>query len=702
MGVFNTLRVKMGTVLIVLIGLSILAFLLTDLLGQNSVLFGGSQNEVGEIAGETISLERYQNKVEEFKYNYQLNTGRSPSDNELSSLRQQAWDYLLVETAFQEQYEELGVTVTDQELVDMVQGNNISPIVRQNFTDPQTGEFDKQRVIQIIRNISSMPAQQQQQWYQFENSLPPARKRDKYDQLLMQTSFATTAEAQREYKKSTATVEAEYLYVPFYSISDSAVNVTDEELKAYLNEHKEQYKVEQTRTLNYVTFPIEPSGEDSLYLREEMEQLKTEFEQVEDDSAFARANSDRANAYKTYAISDLPKILASNTVIIKEGDVLGPYIENGAYILYKTSKIYDDTVYSVKASHVLIKAEDDTDEAEAAAKQEANDVLRKARAGEDFAELAKEYSDGPTATKGGDLGWFKEGMMVDEFNEAVFAKQGTGVINEVIKTQFGYHIIKVTEEKTAKTYKVATIEREILPSEDTRNKTYERAARFQYDNKTHSEFMAAAEEAGYRVRNSGKVNTSQRTIGALGNSREIVRWAFTDASMNKVSKVFELNDDYVVAVLTGKTEEGYASVDDVRAQLTREVKKKLQGEQIKEKLNGLSGTLQEMATAYGDDANVYSTSDLKLSATNLPSVGQAPKVIGALFGMENGATSKPLEANNGIVIAKLIAKTPAPEVADYNSYKTQLEQSRKNRVSFAVKNAIEEHADITDERYKFY
>jgi peptidyl-prolyl cis-trans isomerase D len=703
MGVFNTLRVKMGSVLIALIGLSILAFLLTDLLGPDSMLLGGGRsNDVGEIAGETINLPEYQRKVEEFKNNFRAGNGRAPSDQEMTSIRQQAWDFLIIEKAFQKQYDELGLEVTNEELVDMVQGNNISPIVRRNFSNPQTGEFNKEQVVNIIRNIAQAPAEQQAQWFSFESSLVPARARTKYDELLGKSTYITRAEAERAYQKENESADVEYLYIPYYSVTDSLVSPSDAELRNYFNENIEEYKTDASRTISYVSFELLPSGEDSTYIREEIEELKKEFSNVEDDSAYARLNSDRSNSYKTYPIAQLPKILASNTNILKDGDVIGPFIEDGAYILYKTSKIYEDTISSIKASHILIEAEDDSDAADANAKKEAREVLQKARSGQDFAELAKDYSDGPSATRGGDLGWFKEGQMVNEFNEAVFAKSGTGVINELVKTEYGYHIINVTEEKTAKTYDIATIHRDILPTESTRDNLYRKADLFAASNKNYAEFSAAAKEQIYNVRTSGKMSPSQRSIGTLGAARPIVRWAFTDASVGKVSEVFETDTHFVVAVLTNKSEKGEAEFEDVRALVSRAVKEDLKGEKIKEKLSGLSGSLSEIASSYGADANVYSSSDVKISSNSLPNVGQAPAVIGTIFGIELNTQSQPLEAKNGIVILNVLNRTPAPEVADYNSYKDQLAQSRRNNVSFEIKSAIEEKADIVDERYKFY
>jgi peptidyl-prolyl cis-trans isomerase D len=157
-----------------------------------------------------------------------------------------------------------------------------------------------------------------------------------------------------------------------------------------------------------------------------------------------------------------------------------------------------------------------------------------------------------------------------------------------------------------------------------------------------------------------------------------------------------------VAVLTNETEKGSADFDEVKAIVSRELKEKRKGDVIKEKLAGLSGTLNEMASAYGKDANVFSTTDVKISANSLANVGQAPKVMGTIFGIELDTPSQPLEANNGIVIVKVRNRTPAPEVADYNIYKDQIAQSRRNNVSFEIKSAIEEKAEIVDERYKFY
>ena len=292
MALINTLREKAGKVLVIAVGLAIVSFILADLLGSNSVLFGGQGNEVGEIAGRKITYQDFQQRIEDMKNNYVLNTGRNPSEAEMASIRQQAWELMIVDIAFEDQYEELGLTVSDEEKIDMVQGNNIHPDLVQAFTNPETGEFDKSQIINFLQNFSQLPPQNQQQWSQMEANIYQARKRLKYDNLFIKTNYVTDAEAKKQFSAENTTVEARYLYIPFYSVSDSAVSVTDDELNKYIKENPEEYKVEESRSLKYVTIPFVASQEDSASYQEELTKLAREFKTVSNDSSFARLNSD--------------------------------------------------------------------------------------------------------------------------------------------------------------------------------------------------------------------------------------------------------------------------------------------------------------------------------------------------------------------------------------------------------------------------
>ena len=702
MALINTLREKGSKFIIGFIAIAIGSFVLTDLLsGQNSIL-AGSDREIGEIAGESISYDAFQQKVDILLNNYAANFGRNPGADELTSLRNQAWLLLVAEKSFQKEYADLDITVSPEELVDMVQGKNISPEIQRIFIDQATGQFSKDQLLQTLNQLSSTP-QGRAQWRQFEESLIPARKRIKLDILLDKSTFVTDAEAEREYKDQNTVAEIQYVHVPFYAINDSSVSVSDADLTNYIKNHKESYKVDWSRSIEYVSIPITPSAEDSLDYRDELRKMKEEFTAISDDSLYASSNSDGGEFFNTYSINTLPILIASNLNIIKKGTVIGPYIDNNTYVLYKLTDIYEDTVGVAKARHILLKWEDGSDAAKATARKEANAVLAKVRAGEDFAELAKEKSkDGGTAINGGDLGWFSTGQMVPTFNDAVFNATKTGVVAKLIESQFGFHIIDVTELPSYTKYKVATVGIEITPSDKTRDEAFRKADFFAGTSSDYNDFKTNAEKENYQILEVGNIEPNDEKITRIGKARQIVTWLFRDASEGKVSPVNELDNVYVVAVMTGEQEEGLSDIELVRLEVTGKVKNEKKAAIIAEKLSGLTGTLDEIAASYGADASVYSTSDLKISTSIITNASNAPEAIGAVFALSQGDVSAPISTDNGVVIIKLENITPAGDIADYSLHSSNLLRNRESRSSYYLGQLVEDEAKVKDQRYKFY
>lgn len=702
MALINKIRQRSGWAIgVIAIGLGFFV-VGGDVLGPNSTILGKNVTDVGEIAGETIQRERYQQQIDQIKYNYTVNYGRNPSENEMFSIRQQAWDYLIVKVAFQEQYDILGLQVTDDEQWDMVQGTNVTNEIRQAFTDPQTGQFQRDRVVSYLKQINEAPQQQQASWYMFEQNLKPSRFRIKYDNMLVKTTYATDAEAQNQYQEETSVAEIKYLYIPYYSISDSSVSISDSELKKYLTAHKEEYRVEESRNFSYVTIPMLPSAEDTVYFQEEMAQLKEDFESNSDDSLFARNNSDADQYFSKMAVDGLPNMLQANFSNLSKGDVRGPYFENGRFALYKVSDIVEDTVGAAKASHILFKWTDESDAAKATARKKAQGILNQLRNGGDFEQLARENSEDGSAQIGGDLGWFGPGKMVKPFEEAVFGATRKGRINRIIESQFGYHIITVTETLNKNRYAIASVEREITASDDTRNKAFRTADYFASTSKDYDVFISNAERDSLQVFNAENIATNDRRFNNVNDARSVVQWVYNDASVGKVSEVKELENQYIVATLTKVTEKGYADLEDVRVQIEPKIKNEKKGVIIGEKLAELSGTLDEMIETYGSDARVYSSSDLKFSTNSLPSVGFAPLAVGQAFALESGERSEPIMEENGVLIIEMLNLTRAPEIADYSTYKNQLEQNNSGRISYVAGEAIKEKADIKDLRYRFF
>jgi len=702
MALISKIREKTGLA-VGIIAFGLILFLVGgDILGPNSVILGKNKAEVGVIAGQKIDHAEYIQQIEELKYNYTLNFGRNPSENEMIAIRQQAWDYLIVKKAFQKEYDDLGLSVTEEELVDMVQGKNIHPDLVQAFTNPQTGEFDREQIVIYLQQINQMPPQQQAGWYMFESNLEPSRLRLKYDNLLIKTDYVTEVEAQQQYQQENGVAEIKFLYIPYYSLSDTIVTVSDSDLEKYLSEHQKSYKNEDTRSIIYVSFPIIPSSDDSLFFKDEMDKLAQEFAVIDDDSIYARINTDGDSPFGRYTIGQLPAKVRNELDNLSAGYVVGPYLQTGNYIVNKVTEVLEDTLFYARASHILIKPDSESAADKNKARQEAQGLLSQIRNGANFALIARDNSDDPSSSAGGDLGWFDESRMVKPFADAVFSRTSEGLVPRVIETEFGYHIINVTGKKTNKIFKVATIEREISASDITRDEAFRKADYFASLTANREEFDRNAATDSLTINEAEELKKDDRRISNLGDAREIIRWAFLEATIDQASTVFELDDQYVITVLTDKTEEGPASLEDVRVQLTPKVKNELKAEYIIQKLNGFDGTLDEIAEKYGSDARVYESFDIKLSSNSIPNIGFAPIAVGTIFSLKEGNTSEPITENDGVVIIQLNSLVESPEIADYTSYKNQLLQRRSSRTSYLTSEALKEYSDIVDERYRFF
>jgi peptidyl-prolyl cis-trans isomerase D len=693
------------------VAIAISAFVLNDLFGNGPRSVFGNENTVGKIGGSTITLEEYQAAIQERENNYILNFGRQPGDRERPLLQQQAWELLIVNKAIKPQFEKVGVQVTTEEVWDMIQGKNIDENVKSSFLD-SAGNFDRTRLLQYINQFNT-PApinpqalagynEAKYRWTTFQHDLGLGRERIKYENLLIKTNYVTEAEAERDYHTQNDVAEVKYLYVPYFVISDSSASVSDSNLKDYYNRNKEKYKAEQTRSLSYVSFPIEASATDSAEIKLALEKIATDFKTVTEDSLFAAANTEGNEAFTKYSTSTLPAFLADKKSQLTVGTVIGPFLDGDSYKVVKIVKSGKDTVGTARASHILIRWDDEKEASKKIAKEKARKILAEIKGGADFAAKAREHGTDGTSTRGGDLGSFSSGGMVKEFEKPVFDAKKTGLLNDVVETQFGYHIVDVTELVDYTSYSVATIEIAIAPSDETQNEAYLKAQNFAVDLSGVDEFTDRAKKENLVVMTANDLKTADRRINNLGDARSIVTWLYRDAKVGKVSDVFPLDTDYVVAVMTEETEAGARPFEDVKVEISPAVRNEIKGKKIIEKLKDKTGTLEELAKLFGTDAIVGSSSDLKLNSNTLPSVGLDPVAVGKIFSLENGKRSQPFAGENGVLIAELQNKTVAPAVGDYSVFKNQLLQGLNGKSAYAISEALKQGADIQDKRYKFF
>ena len=699
MGLINKIRQRTG-IAVGIIALGLILFLVGgDLLSTNSLLLSRSRNAVGEIYGTTVSIDRYREVLEITTENYIANSGRSPDASNLSFIQNQAWERLITEIVHVTQFEKLGLVTHPAEVVDMVQGDHVRADIKQAFTDPNTKEFDKEKLRDYLKNLGNAPAADQKRWYDYETSIAAERSLQKYNNLFSKSNYVTLKEAAWQRRTQQTRLDIRYVYVPYSTLFDSLFTPTDDELKAYLKKNKAQYQVPRSRSVEYISFPLTPAVIDSVATKADLLDLSDSFLQASNDSIFAAVNSEEENAYKVYEPNRLPEALKGDSLVA--GQIFGPYLDNKGYTLYKVSQMVEGKQARVQASHILLKVDDESVRAEYKKKIAGflDDLLNERST---FESMARKHSMDASAAQGGDLGWFERGKMVAPFEEAAFGAQEIGLIPRVIETEFGYHLIKVTALATQQNYAIASILRSIQAGNNTRSVIYDSATAF-IQGLSGENFEEQAKTHNLPIEEGSDLLPDAQRVGSIGNARSIVQWNY-QADEDDVSDIFELDKEFVVAHLISIQAKGTKQLKAARTDLTDKVLAQKKGDQIIATLDTLTySTLDELQTLYGSNSFVYSMNSLRLNSNTLRNAGECPDVIGELFTLPIGLHRNPFRTATGIIIVEITANTPPKEAkADeaYTQERSQLSGKRGN--PGFVQNAIKFFSDIIDNRYKFF
>ena len=702
MATLEKLRNRAGTLVAVVIGLALLAFILGDLFGSGGSLFTRNQFEIAVIDGKSIPYQSYQERIDYLTELNKASRGQSALDEQsLENIREEVWNELVHEYVLGNKYQNLGIAVSAEELFDLVQGRNIHPIIQQEFGNPQTGEVDTDMIVQFLKNMDHEPSGLQKEiWLYLESIIIRDRLITKYNTLIAKGLHATDLQAQQVANSLSKKVDFSFVVANYSSINDSLVSVSDSEIKAYYSAHKKQYKQEASRDVEYIVFPITPSKDDFVAAEEWIEKINPEFIAASNPIQFTNLNSDipfNDSYFKKGELSN-PEI-DSWAFEAKVGNTLGPIFTGDAYqiaYLVNAQQMPD----SVKARHILIIPQGNTMVDYEAAKAKADSIYGLAKAKQNFAQLAKEYSQDPSsAPNGGDLGWFREGMMVKPFNDACFdGKKGDIVL---VESQFGFHIIDIQDKGVlTKKVQVAILDRKVTPSTRTYQIVYQKASEFAGINNTYEKFTKAAQEQNMTKRLASNLKELDKRVAGLENPREMVRWAYK-SKQNDVSNVFEFGDNFVVATLKSVRDKGYAPVSQVKEEIRAELIKDKKAEMLAQ---DLSNALNEENTVEGVakkmSLSVQSASRISFNSYSLPTAGFEPSVIASAANANEGEVVGPVQGNAGVYLLSVNAVNMDEGNAAVEKQRILSQyQSRSFREAYE---AVKKEAGVDDKRSKFY
>lgn len=703
MAAIGNIRKHYG-LLVVIVGLALLAFVLGDLLQSTN---SRRETNVAKVGNEKITYQDYSNLLNMNLENMKANNGGSITPEQSYSIHSNTLEQMIRDIIMKEEYKDLGIAVSGEELFDQFLGENPNQYVVQSFTNAE-GKFDRELVTTYIRDFQTLSPDMKNNWINFERAIKEDRLNTKYENLLKKSFYLPTKFASRYYSDKNDKTSAEVYAIRYSTIADSTVVVTEQDNQAYYNENKNKYQTDATRGIDYIVFDIKPSQSDIEYSKNFVNDLKKDFAEIENAASFVNANSDLPYDSAWKSRKDVPAELEA--VIFDQnngaGFVYGPYENEGYYNIAKILET-ENRSDSLMASHILVSYANafrsNATRTKEDAEKLADSLLKVIKKDSSKIEtLAKSFSDDPSAqTNNGDLGWFTDGMMVYSFNEFVQDNK-VGTIG-MVETPFGYHIIKVTDRnEAAPKARLAVVAHEITPSTTTYQNIFAEANRFVTENTTAEAFNKAVEEQGLNKRTYPALRTNSNYITGISNPRQIVRWAFDEnTKVGDISSIFDLDDMYVIAVLTKEVPEGLVPAEDIAERYEFVIKKEKKG-----------AMLAEQAKAYGTDYQKM-IDNLKGEKTTVDNVtfegrgfgnfGVEDKVIGTVIGMKEGEISEPIVGGNGLYVVKVTKETPAAATTDY----TNILKEQRSRFVNQINNnshysALKDNVKIEDNSILFY
>ncbi len=699
MAVIGKIRNRMGGLLVVAVGGALLLFVISDFLENRRGVRGGTS--VGEIAGEEIDVKTFERRVDEQAEVYRSN-GTTVDANLQEQIRNNVWNELLRERTLLAQATKAGFgdmgSFSREEFDDIRFGNNVMPDFKgnQNFQGPD-GQPDKAK----LRNYFKTIQEQFPMFYELQKrTFVTERVITKYNTLVKKSCFANNAQVADDFTQKNAKATFNFVAKRYDSEPDSLYAVSDDDLNRYYSAHKDEKKWEQkaSRSFTYVRFPVTATESDIAEAGKELQDLVDAFTAAHGkaDSAFVMANADTKNAAATaYTEGSADKLNDSLITHADTGAVVGPFRTGDVWKLVKVKELAD--VAEARVRHILLSTQGGKPEDEV--KQRADSILAAVKRDKSkFEALVKKYSEDPGSVQnGGVYEWFDKQRMVPEFTKASFDEK-VGAIT-VCKTSYGFHIVEVLGQRTRKERRVLTVDRRSKPLPGTFKNVYKAANDFSLRATDTASFRKLAEEQGLSLTPVQDLRPDQKFVPGLQEANSVVAWANHAELDGKPSAPIESGEAYVVCLLQKIKEDGAPALEDVREPFTREVIKEKKGEAFAKQMEGKTD-LNALATE--TKGTMQTASDLPFNTFSLPGGYSETEVIGRIFAIPAGQTSKPLVGETGVYVVSMTAVNAAPEMTDAAGERKQLVDRLRARADGQLFNALRNAADVKDERSKFY
>lgn len=727
MSVIQTIRNKYGKIAGGVIAFALVGFIISDATsGSLASFFRGHDSSVMKINGEKIDPKEYQSRLKEYETLYVMfNKGRNIDDATRAQMSEQVVQMMVYESVIGAECDKLGIITSEEEKKELIYGANADALVRQFqiegnqiFNDPESGQFDPGRVKGFEKEINERgdkidpTGKIREQWAMVVNYVKRNNRINKYNALFTGSVYEPLYLVKKSFNDQNSSASIKYVKVPYTTVNDNDVKVTDDDLKAYMQKHAAMNKTDQpTRSIEYVSFDIVPASADTARVLESLAALKPEFATTKDNKSFVNGKSDEANSFsEAYFNKRTFTSRSADTIMtLPVGEIYGPYYENGNYNL---TKIVDKKSLpdSVKCRHILVKTMDRGTEvmSDSAAKMRIDSAIAMIKAGGSFDSAVNMYSgdEGSKKTKGEYTFTLLDRPGISkEFGDFIFeGKVGeTKTVHVKNDNYAGYHYIEILEQKgVAPAVQLAIVAKTLAPSDSTVNALYGKANEFAGKNTTADAFDAAAKKQSLNKRVGDKVKISSFTIPGLGASREVVRWMF-EHKVGDVSPVFQLGEErYVVAKLIAAEDKGAMEITAAnRPMLEQKVKEEKKAELIAKKYSGQS--LDAIASATGQQ--VQQSDSVQLGAAFIPNLGYEPKVVGYSFNnaFQPNTVSPGIKGQGGVVFITVLNRVSNPlpngggSMIDalLGQQRRSQEGQMRNAVGQVLQQSVTKRADVT-------